>query len=68
MMLGFVNENREAIVRIAVGGLDSPKQMVDAVIDTGFTGFLSKNLGLKPRPLRLGSLRQAQCEQGKPST
>ncbi|MGC9504151.1 clan AA aspartic protease [Baaleninema sp.] len=41
MMLGFVNENREAIVRIAVGGLDSPKQMVDAVIDTGFTGFLS---------------------------
>ena len=41
MMFGIVNENREAIIRIAVGDANSPKQMVDAIIDTGFTGFLS---------------------------
>ncbi len=41
MMLGIVNKNYEAIIRIAVGHGKGPKQMVDAVIDTGFTGFLS---------------------------
>lgn len=41
MMLGIVNENCEAIIRIAVGNVSGPKQMVEAVIDTGFTGFLS---------------------------
>ena len=41
MMQGFVNQSCEAIIRVAVGHANSPKQMVDAVIDTGFTGFLS---------------------------
>lgn len=41
MMQGFVNQNCEAMIRIAVGHADNPKQMVEAVIDTGFTGFLS---------------------------
>jgi len=41
MMQGFVNQSCEAIIRVAVGDGNSPKQMVEAVIDTGFTGFLS---------------------------
>lgn len=40
-MHGFVNQRCEAILRIAVGHADAPKQSVEAVIDTGFTGFLS---------------------------
>jgi clan AA aspartic protease len=41
MMQGFLNQNCEAIIRVAVGHANAPKQMVEAVIDTGFTGFLS---------------------------
>ncbi|NEO81464.1 clan AA aspartic protease [Moorena sp. SIO4G3] len=41
MMQGFVNQNCEAIIPIVVSHANSPKQMVEAVIDTGFTGFLS---------------------------
>lgn len=41
MMQGFVNQNCEAIIRVAVGHADSAKKMVEALIDTGFTVFLS---------------------------
>ncbi|MEO1671337.1 MAG: clan AA aspartic protease [Cyanobacteria bacterium J06631_2] len=41
MMQGFVNQNCEAIIKVAVGHGSQRKQMIDAVIDTGFTGFLS---------------------------
>ncbi len=41
MMQGFVNQNCEAIIQVAVGHARQRKQMVNAVIDTGFTGFLS---------------------------
>jgi clan AA aspartic protease len=41
MMQGIVNQNCEAIIRVAIGRENAPKQMVEAVIDTGFTGFLS---------------------------
>lgn len=41
MMQGFVNQNCEAMIQIAVGHASKRKQMVNAVIDTGFTGFLS---------------------------
>jgi clan AA aspartic protease len=41
MMNGFVNQSCEALIRVAVGHTDAPKQMVEALIDTGFTGFLS---------------------------
>jgi clan AA aspartic protease len=46
MMFGTVNHNCEAIIKIAVGRLDLPKITVDAVIDTGFTSFLSLPLSL----------------------
>lgn len=41
MMHGFVNQSCEAVIRVAVGHANAPKQMIEAVIDTGFTGFLS---------------------------
>jgi clan AA aspartic protease len=41
MIFGLVNNNCEAVIKVAVGGVDSPKMAIDAVIDTGFTGFLS---------------------------
>jgi clan AA aspartic protease len=40
MMFGMVNNNCEAIIKVAVGRIGSPKIAVDAVIDTGFTSFL----------------------------
>ena len=40
MMQGHVNENYEAIISVAVKNGSSLKSF-DAVIDTGFTGFLS---------------------------
>jgi clan AA aspartic protease len=41
MMQGIVDRNCEAIIRLAIGNVGSQRQMVDAVIDTGFTGFLT---------------------------
>jgi len=46
MMQGFVNQNREAIISLAVGHGNNPKKKVDALIDTGFTGFLSLPLSI----------------------
>ena len=40
MMQGYVNENYEAIISVAVKNGGNFKA-IDAVIDTGFTGFLS---------------------------
>jgi clan AA aspartic protease len=41
MMQGIVDQNCEATIRLVVGNADSQRQMIDAVIDTGFTGFLT---------------------------
>jgi clan AA aspartic protease len=46
MMQGFVNQSCEAMIRVAVGHSNASKQMVEAVIDTGFTGFLSLPLSI----------------------
>ena len=46
MMQGFVNQSCEAMIRVAVGHESASKQMVEAVIDTGFTGFLSLPLSV----------------------
>ncbi len=41
MMQGSVNQRCEAMIQLAVGHNNKQMQMVEAVIDTGFTGFLS---------------------------
>jgi clan AA aspartic protease len=41
MMFGVVSDNCEAIIKVAVGRADGPKVTIDALIDTGFTSFLS---------------------------
>ena len=46
MMFGTVNNNCEAIIKVAVGRIGSPKVTVDAIIDTGFTSFLSLPLSM----------------------
>ena len=41
MMTGVVTSNREAMLRVMVRGTHGQEVLVDAVIDTGFTGFLT---------------------------
>ena len=41
MMMGIVNSRREAIIQLAVLGDNHQKQAIKAVIDTGYTGFLT---------------------------
>lgn len=50
MMQGIVNRNYDVTIRIVVGNSESERQVIDAVIDTGFTGFLTLPISL------LGSL------------
>ncbi len=41
MMHGIINQNCEATIRFVVGDAGLQRQTIDAVIDTGFTGFLT---------------------------
>jgi clan AA aspartic protease len=41
MMMGSVNSRREAIIQFVVIGENNQQQGVKAVIDTGYTGFLT---------------------------
>lgn len=41
MILGNVNTNREAVVQLAVFGGNQQRQGIKAIIDTGYTGFLT---------------------------
>jgi clan AA aspartic protease len=41
MIRGVVNRHLEATVRLEVVGAGGQRQEVDAIIDTGFTGFLT---------------------------
>ncbi|MGB5594768.1 MAG: clan AA aspartic protease [Crocosphaera sp.] len=41
MIIGYVNANREAIIKLAVLGENRQNQGIKAVIDTGYTGFLT---------------------------
>ncbi|MEB3228853.1 MAG: clan AA aspartic protease [Synechocystis sp.] len=41
MMIGSVNSRREAIIQFAVLGENNQRQAIQAVIDTGYTGFLT---------------------------
>jgi clan AA aspartic protease len=46
MMHGIVDRNCEATIRLVVGNVDSQRQVIDAVIDTGFTGFITLPLAV----------------------
>jgi clan AA aspartic protease len=46
MMQGWVNQNCEAMLPVVVGQGNVPKQMIEALIDTGFSGFLSLPLSI----------------------
>ena len=41
MIAAVVNGGREAIIRLPVRGFDRRQHVVEAIIDTGFTGFLT---------------------------
>jgi clan AA aspartic protease len=41
MMQGVVNSRREAVLTVVVGNSNQQLQVITALIDTGFTGFLS---------------------------
>ena len=41
MIAGMVNANREATRRCMVSGSQGHQQEIEAIIDTGFTGFLT---------------------------
>ena len=41
MITGKVTPNREAVIEVEIGGPDQLQQEVDAVIDSGFNGYLT---------------------------
>jgi clan AA aspartic protease len=41
MMNGIVDRNCEAIIRLVVSNESKQTQVIDTVVDTGFTGFLT---------------------------
>jgi clan AA aspartic protease len=41
MITGAVNDNREATIRLVMSGSDGQQQEIEAIIDTGFTGYLT---------------------------
>jgi clan AA aspartic protease len=46
MMHGIVDSNCEATLRLVVGNTNSQRQVIDAIVDTGFTGFLTLPLSV----------------------
>jgi len=46
MIYGTVNADREAVLRLQVSGLPGQSQEIEAVVDTGFTGFLTLPLSV----------------------
>lgn len=59
-MQGIVDQNCEATIRLVVGNTDAQRQVIDAVIDTGFTGFLTLPLSV----LTLLNLQAYRREEG----
>jgi len=59
VITGVVNANREAIIRLIVHGTTGQTSEIEAVIDTGFTGFLTL-----PTPfiLSLGLIWRGQAQ------
>jgi clan AA aspartic protease len=46
MMQGYVSHDREPMLRLVVGNQAGERQVVDALIDTGYTQYLSLPNGL----------------------
>lgn len=63
MITGVVNAKREAIIHVVVRGPNGQEYEIDAVIDTGFTGFLTLPSSLI-LSLDLTWRGQAQAELG----
>jgi clan AA aspartic protease len=59
MIAGVVKAGREAVIDLLVRGSDGRERIVEAVIDTGFTGFLTLPVALIAalRPARIGRSR-----------
>jgi clan AA aspartic protease len=65
MMNGIVDENREATIRLIVSNESKRTQVIDAVIDTGFTGFLTlPMMVIKSLNLRLYSREEGTLGDG----
>jgi clan AA aspartic protease len=67
MMNGLVDQNGELTIRLVVGDAVSQRQLIDAVIDTGFTGFLTLPLVVLSA-LNLQPYRREQGTLGDGST
>lgn len=67
MMQGIVDQNCEATIRLVVGSTDSQRQVIDDVIDTGFTGFLTLPLSVLAT-LNLQAYRREEGTLGDGST
>jgi clan AA aspartic protease len=61
MMNGIVDRNCEATIRLVVSNESKQTQLIDAVIDTGFTGFLT----LPMTVIESLNLRLYSREEGK---
>lgn len=60
MMTGVVNANGEAMLRVVVGDLATQRIVIDALIDTGYTG----NLTLPPSTIAALNLPWRGSEEG----
>jgi hypothetical protein len=60
MISGVVNGNLEATIRLLIRGPGGPEQEIEAVIDTGFNGFLT----LSPALVRRLGLPASWTESG----
>jgi clan AA aspartic protease len=67
MMQGIVDQNCEATIRLVVSTANSQRQMIDAVIDTGFTGYLTLPLSVLTN-LNLQAYRREEGVLGDGST
>jgi clan AA aspartic protease len=67
MMQGIVDQNCEAMIRLVVGNSRDRRIAIDALIDTGFTGFLTlpksivTHLGLSAYSREEGTLGDGSC-------